>query len=165
MGGGLSSVGAALGSGLSAIGLTGVAQSFGLAPATFLGLTAASWAMAAASVAAVGVGYFFTRKTLLEINQERFKGGLAAVTWAEIIAEARDYEKQALMNILEELEAETGGDIVLDRANEKVVIRGKTYKVGGLKYIIENNGGEYVAQRTKVPFKKIVLFVIKDKDK
>ena len=162
MGGGLSSVGAALGSGLSAIGLAGVAQSLGLAPATFIGLTVASWAMVGTSVAVVGIGYFFSRKKLAEINQERAKGELVAVTWKEIIAEARDYEKQALMNILGELEAETQGDIILDRSSENVVIMGKTYKITDLKYVIEKSGREYVAQRSKVPFKKIILFVVKE---
>jgi hypothetical protein len=104
-----------LGSGLSAVGLAGVAKSLGLAPATFLGLTVAGWAMAATSVAALGLGYIFFRKKLSEINDERVKGGLAIVTWGEIIAEARNYEKQALMNILEELETETSGQIILDR--------------------------------------------------
>ncbi len=165
MGGGLSSVGVALGSGLSAIGLAGVAQSLGLAPATFLGLTVVSWAVVATSVAAIGAGYFFSRKKLEEINQERAKGELAAVTWAEIIAEARDYEKQALMNILEELEVETRGDIILDRTSEKVVIIGKTYKISDLKYVIEKSGREYVAQRSYIPFRKIVLFVVKEKSK
>lgn len=162
VGGGLSSVGAALGSGLSAIGLTGVAQSLGLAPATFLGLTVASWAMVATSVAALGIGYFFTRRKLVEINQERAKGGLAAVTWSEIIAEARDYEKQALMNILGELEVETPGDIILDRSSEKVVIMGKSYKICELKYVIEKSGREYVGQRSNIPFRKVVLFVVKE---
>jgi len=162
MGGGLSTVGAALGSGLSAIGLTGVAQSLGLAPATFLGLTVASWTMAATSVAAVGIGYFFTRKKLAEINQERAKGGLVAVTWTEIISEARDYEKQALMNILEELEAETQGDIILDRSSENVVVMGKTYKINDIKYVIDKSGREYVAQRSNIPFRKIILFVVKE---
>ena len=107
MGGGLSSVGAALGSGQTAIGLGGVAQSLGLAPATFLGLTVVGWAIAGASVAAAGVGYFFTRGKLADINDERAKGGIAAVTWSQIIAEAREFEKQAMIGILEELQAET----------------------------------------------------------
>jgi len=167
LGGGVSSAGAALGSGLSAIGLAGVAQSLGLAPATFLGLTVAGWAMVAtsiASVAAVGIGYFFMRKKLAEINQERAKGGLVAVTWKEIIAETRDYEKQAMMNVLEELEAETQGDILLDRPSEKVVIMGKTYKVTDLKYVIEKSGREYIALRSKIPFRKIILFVVKEQN-
>jgi len=161
MGGGLSSVGAALGGGLSAIGLSGVAQSLGLAPATFLGLTVASWALVATSVVAVGIGYFFASKKLAEINQERAKGGLVAVTWTEIIAEARDYEKQAMMNILEGLEAEFQGDIILDRSSETAVIMNKTYKISDLRYVIEKSGREYIALRSKIPFREIILVVVK----
>lgn len=161
MGGGLSSAGAALGSGLSAIGLSGVAQSLGLAPATFLGLTVASWALVATSVAAVGIGYFFTSKKLAEINQERAKGGLVAVTWTEIIAEARDYEKKALMNILEGLEAEFQGKLILDRSIETAVIMNKNYKISDLKYVIEKSGREYIALRSNIPFREIILFVVK----
>ena len=42
LGGTLSSAGTAVGTGLTAVGLSGLAQSLGLAPATFLGLTFAS---------------------------------------------------------------------------------------------------------------------------
>ena len=121
--------------------------------------------MVGASVAAAGVGYLFTRKKLADINEERSKGGLAAVTWAEIFAEARDYEKQAMMNILEELEAESAGEITFDRSSEEAVIRGKTYKVTDVKYVIEKNGREYVAQRSNVPLRKIVLFVVREESK
>lgn len=165
MGGGLSSVGAALGGGLSAVGLAGVAQSLGLAPATFLGLTIAGWAMVATSVAAVGLGYFFSRKKLSEINDERVKGGLATVTWGEIITETRNYEKQALMNIVEKLEAETRRQIILDRLSESVVIKGKTYNVTDLKYVIEKNGREYIAKRSTIPCRTVMLFVVTKKNK
>lgn len=165
MGGGLSSVGAALGSGLTAIGLGGVAQSLGLAPATFLGLTVVGWAIAGASVAAAGVGYFFTRGKLADINDERAKGGIAAVTWSQIIAEAREFEKQAMIGILEELQAETEGDIVVHRSIEEAVINGNSYKISDLKYVIEKNGREYVALRSKIPFRPIILFVVKEENK
>ena len=165
MGGGLSSVGAALGSGLTAVGLGGVAQSLGLAPATFLGLTVVGWSMAAASVVTVGAGYFFTRKKLTEINEERAKGELAAVTWSEIIAEARDYEKQAMMGILEELQAETEGKVTLYRSADEAVIMGKSYRIIDLKYVIEKNGREYIALRSKIPFRNIVLFLVKEESK
>lgn len=165
MGGGLSSVGAALGSGLTAVGLGGIAQSLGLAPATFLGLTVVGWSIASTSVVAAGAGYFFTRKKLVEINEERAKGGLSDVTWKEIVIEVQDYEKQAMMDILEELEAETDGDTILDRPNEEAVIMSKTYKVTDLKYVIEKNGMEYVALRSLVPFRKIILFVVKEESR
>lgn len=165
MGGGLSSAGAALGSGLTAIGLGGVAQSLGLAPATFLGLTVVGWSIAVASVAAAGVGYLFTRKKLADINEERAKGGLAAVTWSQIIAEAREYEKQAMIGVLEELQAETEGDIVVHRSMEQAVINGKSYKIADLKYVIEKNGREFVALQSKIPFRNTVLFVVKEESK
>ena len=50
LGGTLSSAGSAVGTGLTAVGLSGLAQSLGLAPATFLGLTFASWAVVTSSV-------------------------------------------------------------------------------------------------------------------
>ncbi|MEH6628760.1 MAG: hypothetical protein V7739_20150 [Motiliproteus sp.] len=165
VGGGLSSVGAAMGTGLSAVGLVGVAQSLGLAPATFLGLTVAGWTMVAGSVVAAGAAYFFSRKKLEEINQERAKGELVAVTWKEIRAEVRDYDKQALMNINAALEVQTRGDIILNRSSETVVIMGKTYKVTDLKYVIEKSGREYIALRSNIPSRKIVLFVVKEKNK
>jgi hypothetical protein len=161
VGGGLSSVGAASGAGLSAIGLTGVAQSLGLAPATFLGLTVASWAVVASSVAALTVGYFMASRKLDEINEERVKGALAAVTWSKIVAEARDYDKQALMNILGRLEKEYQGEIVLDRSSETVLIKSKTYKVSDLKYVIKKNGREYIALRSRIPFRVVIIFVVK----
>lgn len=165
VGGGLSGAGVALGSGLTAIGLGGVAQSLGLAPATFLGLTVVGWSIAGVSVAAAGVGYFFTRKKLAEINEERAKGGLAAVTWSQIIAEAREYEKQAMIDILEKLQAETEGKIVVHRSVEEAVINGKSYKMSDLKYVIEKNGREYIALRSKITFKNSILFVVKEERK
>ena len=164
MGGGLTSVGAALGSGLSAIGLAGIAQGLGLAPATFLGLTVASWAMVASSVVVVGAGYFFARKKLEEINQERAKGGLKDVTWSEIVAEARSYENEAMMNVLESLEAGSHGNIIFDRSTKTAIIRDKAYNVCDLKYVIEKSGREFIGLRSKVPLREIVLFVVKDKD-
>jgi hypothetical protein len=165
MGGGLSSAGAALGGGLTAIGLGGVAQSLGLAPATFLGLTVVGWSMAVASVAVAGAGYFFTRKKLADINEERAKGGLVAVTWSQIYAEVREYEKQAMIGILEKLQAETEGNIVIHRSTDKVVIYNKSYKIVDLKYVIEKNGREYVALRSKIPFRSLVLFLVKEENK
>lgn len=162
MGGGLSSMGAALGSGLTAIGLGGVAQSLGLAPATFLGLTVAGWAMVAASAIVASLGYFFARHKLAEINDERVKGNLPVVTWSQIITEARDYEKQAMISILQELETETKGYIRVDKLNEEALIDGKLYRIEDLIYVIEETGKEYIALKTKLPFKNIILYVVKE---
>lgn len=116
--------------------LATVAQSLGLAPTTLFGLTVAGWAMVATSVAVVGLGYFISRKKLSEINDERVKGGLANVTW---------------------------GQIILDRLSESVVIKGKTYSVTDLKYVIAKNGGEYIGKRSSIPCRMVVLFVVTKK--
>ena len=83
------------------------------------------------------------------------------MTWTEIIAEARDYEKKALMNILEGLEAEFQGKLILDRSIETAVIMNKNYKISDLKYVIEKSGREYIALRSNIPFREIILFVVK----
>lgn len=165
MGGGLSSVGAALGTGLSAVGLTGGAQSLGLAPVTFLGLTVVGWALAGTGLVAAGVSYFFMTKKMKEINQERTKGGLSEVTCADIIAEVRDYDKKAFVNILKKLEIEFKGEIVLDCQSEIVLIKNKAYKIDDIKYVIERNGKEYIGLRSNIPFRNVEIFVVKNKNK
>lgn len=165
MGGGLSSVGAALGTGLSAVGLTGGAQSLGLAPVTFLGLTVVGWALAGTGLVAAGVSYFFMTKKMKEINQERTKGGLSEVTCADIIAEVRDYDKKAFVNILKKLEIEFKGEIVLDCQSEIVLIKNKAYKIDDIKYVIERNRKEYIGLRSNIPFRNVEIFVVKNKNK
>jgi hypothetical protein len=160
--GGLPSGGAAVGSGLSAIGLAGVAQSLGVVPKTFLGLTVINWAAVASGVLFLAIGYFILIKKLTEVNDERSKGGLKKLTWKEIIAEVRDYEKQAMINILERLEFEFQGEIILSRLGEVVLIRDKAYKISDLEYIIKKSGKEYIALRSRIPFRKIVLFIVRE---
>lgn len=139
LGGTLSSAGTALGSGLSAIGLSGLAQSLGLAPATFLGLTFASWAIVTSGaliIAGSGLVYFVARKKLQLINDERRKGGLADTNWREILEDVRNYEKQAMFDVLEKL-GEESKDIIVHRQSESVEIKGVSYSIGDLKYVVE----------------------------
>jgi hypothetical protein len=46
----------------------------------------------------------FLRTPLQLTNVERSKGGLANTTWREILKEAQNYEKQAIIDILAELD-------------------------------------------------------------
>lgn len=163
MGGGLSGMGAALGTGLSAVGLGGVAQTLGLAPATFLGLTVVGWAAAIASVATLGIGYFFTRAKLNEINEERAKGGLAEISWGGIIDEVKEYEFGAVVRILLELEKETA-DIVVNLETETVWIYNEPYSIRDLEYVIEKSGKEYIGLRSRIPFCGKELYVVKPAD-
>jgi hypothetical protein len=72
VGGVFSTAGAALGTGLSAVGLTGLAQSMGLVPATFFGLTFFGWAILVALLGS-GLIFYISKKRLKLINDERIK--------------------------------------------------------------------------------------------
>jgi len=101
LGGALSSAGTAIGGGLTAVGLSGLAQSIGLAPETFLGLTFISWAAVASAILIFsGLIFISSEKKLQMINVERRKGDLPDTTWIKILHETKNYEKQAMMGIL-----------------------------------------------------------------
>ncbi|WP_339805409.1 hypothetical protein [uncultured Marinobacter sp.] len=167
LGGALSSAGTAIGSGLTAVGLSGVAQSLGLAPATFLGLTFVSWAVVGSAVLVLsssGIIYYLSRKKLQLVNIEREKGGLPSITWRGILEEAQQFETQAMTAILEKLAKETGGFVVRREAGA-VEIKGVSYNIANLKYVVEKNGAEYIVRASKVPFRRIVLYTVTDPQK
>lgn len=140
----------------------GLAKSLGLAPATFLGLTIVGWSIAMVSLFVLSAGYFVANNKLKAINAERVKGDLEPVTWRQIIGEVRDYEKESMIAILEKLQNETQGDIVVDRQKEMVVINFREYKIGNLSYVIEKNGREYIASKSKLPFRQVVVYIVKE---
>lgn len=163
LGGTLSSAGTAVGTGLTAVGLSGLAQSLGLAPATFLGLTFASWAIVTSSVfifLASGLIYLFTHRKLEIINIERSKGGLEKTTWRNILKEVKDYEDQAMINILAEL-AQECEDITYIRGSETIEIKGVKHYVRNLKYIVEKDGTEIIVKSSLIPFRRIVVYTVK----
>lgn len=71
-----------VGSALTTISLGGVASALGIAPvATLLGLTPVGWAVAETAAAlAATLGYFFIRKMMRRLNEDRKKGGLEPIT-------------------------------------------------------------------------------------
>ena len=163
LGGTLSSAGTAVGTGLTAVGLSGLAQSLGLAPATFLGLTFASWAIVTSSVfifLASGLIYLFAHRKLEIINIERSKGGLEKTTWRNIRKEVKDYEGQAMINILAEL-AQECEDITYIRGSETIEIKGVKHYVRNLKYIVEKDGTEIIVKSSLIPFRRIVVYTVK----
>jgi len=164
-GGTLSSAGSVVGSGLSAVGLSGLAQSLGLAPVTFLGLTFVSWAAVASAIvmffgSGSGLIYFVARRKLQLINDERRKGDLPITTWREILEEAQNYEKQAMLDILAKLDEECK-DISFLRESEVVEIKGVNYNIRDLKYVVEKNGVERIVKSSKIPFRRIVIYTVK----
>lgn len=160
IGGTLSSAGTALGGGLTAIGLSGLAQSLGLAPATFLGLTFISWGVVASAILSSGFIYFYARRKLVDINIERRRGGLSDTTWQEILKEAKIYEKKAMTDILVKL-AEECQDVNFIKESDAVEIKGINYSIRDLKYVVEKNGVERIVKSSMIPFRPIVVYTVK----
>lgn len=163
LGGTLSSAGTAVGSGLTAVGLSGLAQSLGLAPATFLGLTFVSWAVVASAILIFSGSfliYFVARRKLQLINVERRKGDLPDTTWRKILKEAQNYEKQAMIDVMAELDEERK-DVILLRESEAVEIKGGNYNIRDLKYVVEKNGAERIVKSSLIPFRRNVVYTVK----
>ncbi len=148
----------AVGSGLSAIGLGGVAVSLGLAPATFLGLTPVGWAIAGSAATIAALGYYLTRKSMQKINEERQKGGLEDTTIRGIIQEIRQFETDSLNEILSKLESERD-DVMLTEADTNVEIDGRAFPIAGLNYVINKDGSEELVHLPKGARKETALVV------
>jgi len=160
LGGTLSSAGTAIGGGLTAVGLSGLAQSLGLAPATFLGLTFFNWGVVVSVILSSVFIYFFAQRKLQYINEERREGNLPDTTWRDILKETQEYEKQAMRDILLKLNEECK-DIILLKGSETVEIKGVNYNIRDLKYVVEKNGAERIVKSSFIPFRCIVVYTVK----
>lgn len=162
--GGLSAtVAGGLGTALTTVGLGGVASYLGIAPvATFLGLTPVGWAIAGAAgagAALVGtLGYFFTRKKMNRLNEERRKGGLAPITISQILQEVRQFESQSMTDILRRLSKERD-DIQITAKGDEAIVNGQAFSVGKLKYVINDDGSEEIVFLTRGGRRRRVLLV------
>jgi len=155
-----SSAAIGVGSALTAIGLGGVANTLGIAPvATFLGLTPGGWAIAGTAATVVAtLGYYFTRKTMHRINEEREKGGLEPITLTEIFREVRLLEAQSLETILARLDAELG-NVSLSDDHKELNVNGQVFSLHRLKYVVNEDGSEELVFVTRTGRKKRVLLV------
>ncbi len=155
-----SSAALGVGSALTAVGLGGVASTLGIAPAaTFLGLTPVGWAVAGtAATLAATLGYFFTRKTMRHLNEEREKGGLEPITLAQIVKEVRLLEAQSLETILARLDTELN-NVSLSSDHKEVSVDGQLFSLNRLKYVVNKDGSEEVVFVTRTGRKKRVLLV------
>ena len=144
------SAAAGLGSALTAVGLGGVASWMGIAPATtFLGLTAAGWAMMGISAIALALGAIFTRRVMKKINEERGKGGLKKITVRQLLAEVRDYEADAMREVLKALSAHRD-DINFSGDENNVFISGRMLSVDKLRYRVNKDGSEVIGYITRL---------------
>ena len=149
-----------MGSALTAVGLGGVASTLGIAPVvTFLGLTPAGWAIAvAAGTLITTLGYYFTRKTMQRMNEERQKGGLDPITLPQIVKEVKLLEEQSLQNILGRLEKEID-NVSLSSNREEVTIDGQVYSIARLNYVVNQDGSEEILSVSRIGRKKRVLLI------
>ena len=149
-----------VGSALTAVGLGGVAKGLGIAPAaTFLGLTPVGWAIAGTvTILAATLGYYFTRKTMHRVNEERAKGGLGPIKLTEIVREVQLLEARSLVTILTRLDAELD-NVSLSPDHKEVTVDGRSFPIHRLKYVVNRDGSEEIVFVTRVGRKKRVLLV------
>jgi hypothetical protein len=155
-----SSAALSVGTALTAVGLGGVASSLGIAPvATFLGITPVGWAAAGTTVV-IGstLGFYFTRKTMQRINEERGKGGLVPISITQIVKEVRLLEAQSLEAILTRLSSEID-TVQLSNDQKNVSVDGQVFSIHRLKYVVNADGSEELVFVTRAGRKKRVLLV------
>ncbi|UXU74569.1 MULTISPECIES: hypothetical protein [unclassified Paracoccus (in: a-proteobacteria)] len=154
------SVTGGVGAALSAVGLGGVASYLGIAPvATFLGLTPVGWAITGtATVVAGTLGYYFTRRTMRRLNEERQKGGLEPITIMQILREVRQLEAQSMSDILQRLSRERD-DVQVSASGEEAIVNGQAFSVGKLKYVISDDGSEEIVFITRTGRRQRILLV------
>lgn len=155
-----SSAALSVGSALTAVGLGGVASSLGIAPiATFLGLTPVGWAVAGTTlVIASSLGFYFTRKTMRRINEEREKGGLEPISISQIVKEVRLLEAQSLEAILMRLSFEMD-TVQLSDDQKSVSVDGQVFSIHRLKYVVNADGSEELVFVTRAGRKKRILLI------
>lgn len=143
------SAAAGLGTALTTVGLGSVASWMGIAPtATFLGLTTIGWAFMGVGAIALALGAVFTRRIMKKMNEERAKGGLKAITVRQLVAEVRDYEVDAMRDVLRKLAAKDATLTLKDR-DEIVSISGRLFSVSKLRYRINKDGSEEIGYTTR----------------
>jgi uncharacterized protein (DUF697 family) len=147
-------------SALTAVRLGGVASPLGIAPvATFLGLTPVGWAIVGtATTLAATLGYYFTRKTMCRVNEERENGGLEPLTLAEIVREIRLFEAESLESILARLDADLGS-VSLSSDRKEVTIDGQVFYVNRLRYVVNKDQSEEIVFVNRLGRSKRVLML------
>lgn len=144
------SAAAGLGSALTTVGLGSVASWLGIAPAaTFLGMTVVGWTMMGVGAIALGLGTVFTRRIMNKLNEERVKGGLAAITVQQLVTVVREYEVEAMREILQTLAAKDPA-IELNDSNAEVSISGRVFSISKLRYRVNKDGSEEIGYVTRL---------------
>ncbi len=154
---------AGLGTALTGVGLGSVASWMGIAPAaTFLGLTTVGWAMMGVGAIALMLGAVFTRGKMKKLNEERTKGGLEPITIRQLVVEVRDYEMDAMRDVLRKLAAKDATLILKDR-DAKICISGRLFSINKLRYRINKDGSEEIGQINRLG-RFVSVYLVKGRD-
>ncbi|MFK7838003.1 MAG: hypothetical protein AB8B60_17475 [Sulfitobacter sp.] len=138
---------ATAGTALGAVGLGGFAQTLGLVPVTFLGLTPVGWLIAGTSAVTVGgIVTLAIKRSLKKINEERAAGGLEPTSLKGIINEVRKHEEASKLELLKR--AAKG------RPNWQISIDKETVSINDEEFPIKHT--RFVVDRDKTP-KFVVL--------
>ena len=149
-----------LGSALTVVGLGGVTEFLGIAPVvTILGLTPIGWVVAGTATAVTtSLAYYFTRKVMRQINEERAKGRLEPTTVRQILKETREFKAESFRAILERLSEETS-DVSLSSNQSDVAIHCRDSPLKRLKYVVNDDGSEEIVYSTKFRKRERVYLV------
>lgn len=157
------SAAAGLGTALTTVGLGSVASWMGIAPAaTFLGLTTVGWALMGVGAIALVLGAVFTRRIMKKLNEERAKGGLEAISVRQLVAEVRDYEVDAMRDVLRKL-ATKDPTLTLKDRDAKISISGRVFSINKLRYRINKDGSEEIGYVTRLG-RFVSVYLVKGKD-
>ena len=104
------------------------------------------------------VGYYFTRKVMTQINEERKKGGLEPTTILKIIKEVKGLETSSIEAILSKLSDETRS-VALSNNRKKFTVDGITYPVERLRYFVNSDGSEVITYLRRAGRKKRIFIV------
>lgn len=88
---------------------------------------------------ALMLGAVFTRGKMKKLNEERKKGGLEPITVRQLVAEVRDYEVDAMRDVLRKLAAKDATLILKDR-DANISINGRLFPINKLRYRINKDG-------------------------
>lgn len=154
---------AGLGSALTSIGLGGVASWMGIAPTTtFLGLTPLGWTLMGVGAIGLALGAVFTRHVMKRLNEERAKGGLKTITVRQLISEVRDYETEAMRDVLRKLAAKDAS-LTFKNRDAEISIGGRIFSIEKLRYRINKDGFEEIGYISRLR-RFVSVYLVKDKD-
>ena len=159
----LSGLGLVSAGGIFTAASSGIASSLGIAPTVFLGLTTVGWTIASGTTLAVGgLAFYLKINVMKRINEERVKGGLPEIGVLELISEIKKHEHDSKLEILVKLSKERL-NFKVRAENDEVIINGDRFSISSIRYVIEENGREFLELVNKIMPNKEIFEINKER--